>query len=55
MEEKKFDLKTIIGFGLIVLLMLWMIYNNTAEQEKELQEKAKKEQVEKAAAKKTSR
>lgn len=52
MEEKKFDLKTIVGFGLIVLLMLWMIYNNTAEQEKELQEKAKKEQVEKAAAKK---
>ena len=52
MEEKKFDLKTIVGFGLVILLMLWMIYNNTAEQEKEFQEKAKKEQVEKAAAQK---
>ncbi|MHA3788627.1 membrane protein insertase YidC [Flavobacterium hauense] len=52
MEEKKLDLKTIIGFGLVALLMLWMIYNNSNEKEKEFQEKAKKEQVEKAQAKK---
>lgn len=54
MEEKKLDLKTIIGFGLVALLMLWMIYNNSTEKEKEFQEKAKKEQVEKAAAKKAA-
>lgn len=51
MEEKKLDLKTIIGFGLVTLLLLWMIYNNTAENEKANIEKDKKEQVEKAAQK----
>lgn len=51
MEEKKLDLKTIIGFGLVTLLLLWMIYNNTAENEEANIEKAKKEQVEKAAQK----
>lgn len=51
MEEKKLDLKTIIGFGLVTLLLLWMIYNNTAENEKSSIEKDKKEQVEKAAQK----
>jgi len=50
MEEKKLDLKTIVGFGLVALLMLWMIYNNSAESEKERLEKAKTEQVEKAKA-----
>jgi len=54
MEEKKLDLKTILGFGLVIVLMLWMIYNNSAEKEKEFQEKAKKEQVEKAQAKKAA-
>ncbi|RDI06973.1 membrane protein insertase YidC [Flavobacterium sp. AG291] len=54
MEEKRLDLKTIVGFGLIAALMLWMIYNNTAEKEKEFQEKAKKEQVQKAQAKKAA-
>jgi YidC/Oxa1 family membrane protein insertase len=51
MEEKKLDLKTIVGFGVIMLLLLWMIYNNTADQEKEAAEKAKKEQIEKAKKK----
>ena len=51
MEEKKLDLKTIIGFGLVTLLLLWMIYNNTAKNEKSSIEKDKKEQVEKAAQK----
>lgn len=49
MEEKKLDLKTIIGFGLIAVLLLWMIYNQTAEREAaEIKEKAKKEQIDKA-------
>ncbi|OYQ33036.1 membrane protein insertase YidC [Flavobacterium cyanobacteriorum] len=51
MEEKKLDLKSLIGFALIFLLLLWMIYNNTASNEAELKEKAKKEQIEKARQK----
>ncbi|MES2487872.1 MAG: membrane protein insertase YidC, partial [Bacteroidota bacterium] len=51
MEEKKLDLKTIIGFGLIVVLMLWMIFNQTSNKEKEQSEKEKKEQIEKATEK----
>ena len=33
MEEKKFDLNSLIGFGLLFLIMLWYFYNNqpTAE------------------------
>jgi YidC/Oxa1 family membrane protein insertase len=50
MEEKKLDLKTIIGFGLIMVLMLWMIYNQTSNKEEQSQ-KAKKEQIEKAKQK----
>jgi len=52
MEEKKLDLKTIVGFGLITVLILWMIYNSSAEKEKAFQEKAKSEQVEKVKAQK---
>lgn len=51
MEEKKLDLKTIVGFGLIMLLLLWMIYNQTAERENTVNEKNKKEQIEKAKQK----
>ncbi|MGQ2984226.1 membrane protein insertase YidC [Flavobacterium sp.] len=51
MEEKRLDLKTILGFGLIALLLLWMIYNQSANRQDELQEKAKKEQIEKAKQK----
>ena len=51
MEEKKLDLKTIIGFGLIMVLMLWMIFNQTSNREKEQSEKEKKEQIEKAKEK----
>ena len=34
MEEKKFDLNSLIGFGLLFLIMLWYFYNNqpTAEE-----------------------
>ncbi len=28
MEEKKFDLNSLIGFGLLFLIMLWYFYNN---------------------------
>ncbi len=51
MEEKRLDLKTILGFGLIALLLLWMIYNQSANREDELKEKAKKEQIDKAKQK----
>jgi YidC/Oxa1 family membrane protein insertase len=51
MEEKRLDLKTIIGFGLVALLMLWMLYNNSAEKEKAHEEKVKQEQIDKAAKK----
>jgi YidC/Oxa1 family membrane protein insertase len=51
MEEKKLDLKTIIGFGLIMVLMLWMIYNQTSNREKEAGEKEKQEQIDKTKQK----
>lgn len=51
MEEKRLDLKTLLGFGLIAVLLLWMIYNQSANRQDELQEKAKKEQIEKAKQK----
>lgn len=46
-EKKKFDFNTIIGFGLIFVIIMWMMYNNKNTELKEQQEKAKKEQVEK--------
>jgi len=49
MEEKKLDLKTIIGFGLIIVLLLWMFYNQSAKTEAE--SKAKEEQIDKAVKK----
>ncbi|MFZ0490635.1 MAG: membrane protein insertase YidC [Salegentibacter sp.] len=45
MEEKKFDVKSLIGFLLIGVILIWMLYNN-APTEEELQEKQKTEQVE---------
>lgn len=51
MEEKKIDLKSGIGFALIALLMVWLIYNQTPTQEELNKEKAKKEQIEKAQQK----
>jgi len=48
MEEKKLDLKTIVGFGLIMLLLLWMIYNSSSKTEAENKAKAKQEQLDKA-------
>ncbi|GGD85129.1 membrane protein insertase YidC [Planktosalinus lacus] len=47
-EEKKFDYNSLIGFVLIALILIWMLYQN-APTEEELIERAKTEQVEKAA------
>lgn len=44
MEEKKFDLNSIIGFALIFGILLWIMYQNQPS-DKELAEKAKQEQV----------
>ncbi len=47
MEEKKLDVKSIIGFVLIFGILLWMMYQNQpTPEELEAQEKAKQEQVE---------
>lgn len=47
MEDKKIDINSIIGFGLIFLILLWMLYQNQpTPEELEAQEKAKQEQVE---------
>lgn len=48
MEEKKFDIKSLIGFTLIFGILMWMMYSNQPSKE-ELAEKAKKEQAEKEA------
>lgn len=48
MEERKLDVKSIVGFVLIGILLVWMIYNQTPSQEELNAEKAKKEQIEKA-------
>src|SRR6478609_7948562 len=48
MEEKKFDIKSLIGFTLIFGILMWMMYSNQPT-EAEKQAKAKKEQAEKEA------
>ncbi|HPF11651.1 MAG TPA: membrane protein insertase YidC [Flavobacteriaceae bacterium] len=47
MEEKKFDLNSILGFVLIGGILLWMFYINKPTPEELEAEKAKTEQVEK--------
>ncbi|GAA4277864.1 membrane protein insertase YidC [Aquimarina mytili] len=57
MEEKKFDLNSIIGFALIFGIIVWMFYLNQPTPEEIEAEKAKQEQVEtekKTEEKKTS-
>lgn len=49
MEKKKFDFNTIIGFGLIFIIIVWMSYNNQAEAVKE-EAKAKIEKATQAKA-----
>ena len=47
MEEKKFDINSIIGFILIFGILIFMMYQNSpTEEELKAQEKAKQEQVE---------
>ena len=47
MEEKKFDKNSIIGFGLIFLIVMWMMYNSQKTSQKEQAEKAKQAQIDK--------
>ena len=48
MEEKKFDINSILGFVLIGAILIWVMYNNQPTEEEIKAEKAKQEQVEKA-------
>jgi YidC/Oxa1 family membrane protein insertase len=50
MEEKKFDLNSIIGFALIFGILMWIMYQNQPTDQELAAEKAKKEQVDKKAA-----
>ena len=52
MEEKKFDKNSIIGFALIFLIVMWMMFNSQKNARKEQAEKAKQEKIDKAAIKK---
>ncbi|WP_395065752.1 membrane protein insertase YidC [Flavobacterium sp.] len=45
MEEKKFDKNSIIGFGLIFIIIMWMMYNTRQNDAKEVAEKAKQEKI----------
>lgn len=47
MEEKKLDVKSIIGFVLIFGILLFMLYQNQPTPEEQAAEKAKKEQLDK--------
>lgn len=49
MEEKKIDLNSLIGFGLIFVILLWIMYNNQPTPE-ELKKEQAKELVEKNAS-----
>ena len=53
MEEKKLDLNSIIGFGLIFLILVWVMYNSQKNQESEIQEKTKTEKTVKSEEPKT--
>lgn len=48
MEQKKFDLNSIIGFALIFGIMMWIMYQNQPTQAEIQAEKAKKELAAKA-------
>ena len=47
MEEKKFDKNSIIGFALIFIIVMYMMFNSQKEAQKEEAEKAKIEQINK--------
>ena len=50
MEQKKFDFNTIIGFGLIFVIIVWMMYNGqkTTQNEKLEKQKFTKDSIQKA-------
>ncbi len=50
MEEKKFNFNTIIGYSLIFVIIMWMMYNGQKTQQNEQLEKAKatKDSIQKA-------
>ncbi|MFN3969732.1 membrane protein insertase YidC [Flavobacterium sp.] len=50
MEQKKFDFNSIIGFALIFVIILWMMYNNREEEVKN-QDKTKTEKAVEAKVK----
>jgi len=52
MEEKKFDLNSIIGFVLIFGILIWIMYQNQPSENEIAAEKAKKEQVAKSQTQK---
>jgi len=45
MEEKKFDVQSLIGFLLIGAILLWMLYNNSFEDNTEENPKIATEQI----------
>ncbi|MFO7721020.1 MAG: membrane protein insertase YidC [Gillisia sp.] len=46
MEEKKFDAQSLIGFLLIGAILIWMLYNNSLENEQDPNQPQTTEQVE---------
>ncbi len=48
-EEKKFDFNSLIGFVLIALILIWMLYQNSPTPEEVEAEQTQTEQVEKEA------
>ena len=52
MEEKRFDIQTIIGFVLLSVLFIWIVINNRPNEAEIAKQKAQQEQAEAAAANK---
>ena len=52
MEEKKLDVKTLVGFGVIILMLGWMMFNSSQKQQEEAKAKQAQEAKQKAADKK---
>ncbi|HRZ75021.1 MAG TPA: YidC/Oxa1 family insertase periplasmic-domain containing protein, partial [Flavobacterium sp.] len=46
MEEKKLDVNSIIGFGLIFVILIWVMYNSQQKEAAAQVKKAQQEQVE---------
>ncbi|UYW02514.1 membrane protein insertase YidC [Flavobacterium agricola] len=50
MEEKKFDIKSIIGLLLISGVMIWMMYNNVNKESEKMAQEVEQKQIEAKAA-----